>query len=206
MNYENIYDNIIKYRKENPAKGYTERHHILPRSLGGDDSIENLVSLTAREHFICHCLLAKMYKKNTTKWRKMNHAFLMMKSANVQQQRYFNSRLYEYARVHFSAVMSHSQQGDKNSQYGKMWICNLKTGENKKVSKCDELPDHWIRGRNKINKMCAVCDTAFVDRKSSNTKCCSAECRQKSRSVHRTGKKAKPKGFVLRKDEFMLKA
>lgn len=39
---------------------YTEKHHIIPRSIGGNDSAANLVRLTAREHFICHLLLTKM--------------------------------------------------------------------------------------------------------------------------------------------------
>lgn len=37
MNYKQIYDNIINYRLDNPLNGYTEKHHILPRSLGGSD-------------------------------------------------------------------------------------------------------------------------------------------------------------------------
>ena len=39
---------------------YTERHHIIPQSLGGSNDKDNLVDLTAREHFICHWLLIKM--------------------------------------------------------------------------------------------------------------------------------------------------
>lgn len=41
---------------------YTETHHIVPRCLGGDDSIDNLCVLTAKEHFICHYLLTKIYR------------------------------------------------------------------------------------------------------------------------------------------------
>lgn len=36
---------------------YTEKHHIVPRSLGGNNSASNLVKLTAKEHFVCHRLL-----------------------------------------------------------------------------------------------------------------------------------------------------
>ena len=39
---------------------YTENHHIIPECLGGIDSLDNLVHLTAREHFIAHVLLTKM--------------------------------------------------------------------------------------------------------------------------------------------------
>lgn len=37
-----------------------EKHHILPKSLGGNNDKSNLVALTLREHFICHMLLVKM--------------------------------------------------------------------------------------------------------------------------------------------------
>lgn len=40
--------------------GYSERHHIVPKSLGGNDAPSNLVRLSAREHFVCHLLLPKM--------------------------------------------------------------------------------------------------------------------------------------------------
>ena len=42
------------------ANEYYEKHHIIPKSLGGTNEKENLVSLTAREHFICHLLLLKI--------------------------------------------------------------------------------------------------------------------------------------------------
>lgn len=39
---------------------YVEQHHIIPKSLGGNNTKFNLVSLTAREHFVCHLLLPRM--------------------------------------------------------------------------------------------------------------------------------------------------
>ena len=61
MNYQCIYSNLIEFRKANVPDGYSERHHITPKSLGGNNSIENIVSLTAREHYFCHKLLARIY-------------------------------------------------------------------------------------------------------------------------------------------------
>jgi hypothetical protein len=70
MDYQRIYNQIIKNAKsENRIKGegiYYEAHHIIPRCLGGEGSCKqinhpNIVLLTAREHFICHKLLVKMY-------------------------------------------------------------------------------------------------------------------------------------------------
>lgn len=61
MDYERIYREFIADRKGKPKpEGYTERHHILPRSLGGGNEPENLVDLTARDHYFAHCCLAKV--------------------------------------------------------------------------------------------------------------------------------------------------
>jgi hypothetical protein len=55
MNYEKIYNSLVEHRKLTPPQGYCETHHILPKSLGGADSPENLVKLTAREHLLRIC-------------------------------------------------------------------------------------------------------------------------------------------------------
>lgn len=123
MNYKRIYNSIIDNRRSNPLdeSKYGEWHHIIPRSLDGTDEPENLVRLSAREHFICHALLAEMYEEGSNEWYKMNHAFMMMKCSSIlhDSNRYFNSRLYEHKRKDFSKVMSESQAGSNNSQYGK---------------------------------------------------------------------------------------
>jgi hypothetical protein len=58
MNYQKIYNDLIEKRKKQPyTKGYSEKHHIIPKSLGGSDDKDNLVLLTAKEHYIAHALL-----------------------------------------------------------------------------------------------------------------------------------------------------
>ena len=64
MNYQRVYNAIVDNAKlRQTLDGYYELHHIIPRSLGGDDSQENTVKVTAREHFILHYLLCKIYKE-----------------------------------------------------------------------------------------------------------------------------------------------
>ena len=60
--YTRIYYSIISNAKSRtlPEDTYTEKHHIIPKSLGGNNSQLNLVPLTAKEHYMCHRLLAKM--------------------------------------------------------------------------------------------------------------------------------------------------
>lgn len=70
MNYQEVYYNIIhksksktreKLKRNQEAYIYYENHHILPKCLGGTNDKENLVLLTAREHYLCHKLLTYIY-------------------------------------------------------------------------------------------------------------------------------------------------
>lgn len=62
MDYHRIYRDFIADRKAKPKPdGYTERHHILPKCFGGDNSPNNLIDLTAEDHVFAHVLLAKMH-------------------------------------------------------------------------------------------------------------------------------------------------
>jgi|AntAceMinimDraft_17_1070374.scaffolds.fasta_scaffold21956_3 hypothetical protein len=152
MNYEKVYYQIIEKRIIKPPVGYTEKHHIIPRSLNGTNEDDNIVKLTAREHFICHYLLTKMYRKMSYEWFKMAFAFNMM--CNIQTYNsYSNSKLYELARINFAIAISKinkiKQKGNKNSQYGKMWISNLEEKISKPVQKDSILKYPWVKGRNK---------------------------------------------------------
>ena len=158
MDYKAIYYKIIeKAKKEtengNRHVGYYERHHIQPKSLGGTNDKENLVKLTAREHFICHWLLVKMYNKGTTERNKMLCALWRMQSINENHKRYINSHVYEKLRIEFAEAMSKltsiNQSGNRNSQFGKKWYTNRDTGESKSFF---EKPDErWIEGRGLFN-------------------------------------------------------
>ena len=103
MNYTHIYWSIIHKRLHNKADSYVERHHIIPRSEGGSDDCDNIVALTAREHYICHLLLAKIYNDY-----KMIYAWNMMFCKNFKQGRNFkfNSRLYEKLKIDFVEKIS----------------------------------------------------------------------------------------------------
>jgi hypothetical protein len=136
MNYSKIYFNIVERRKQSPYDGYVEKHHIVPKSLGGSDDKENLVALSAREHFIAHLLLTKMYSEGTPEYFKMIKSFMMMLTCKSNNQnRLINSKKYECLRIEFSKVQSLSQKGRNNSQFGKPKSEELKTKISQSVSK-----------------------------------------------------------------------
>lgn len=90
MNYFLAYQRLIAKAKARVCpEGYVERHHILPRALGGTDDSSNLVALTAKEHFVAHVLLAKIH--GGIMWQ----AVILMSGG---RNRYCNGRLFEIAR------------------------------------------------------------------------------------------------------------
>jgi hypothetical protein len=115
--YTRWYYNIIinaKARVLNKSV-YTENHHIIPKSLGGDNSKSNLVRLTAREHFICHWLLIKM-TESVNRQKMANACNLMMNYISSNQQRYkISSKIYENLKLNLSAI----RRGRKNPKVSK---------------------------------------------------------------------------------------
>lgn len=63
INWENIYNHLIERNKHiDLVEGmYYEKHHIIPRYMGGDNSNQNLVHLSFREHILAHYILWRMY-------------------------------------------------------------------------------------------------------------------------------------------------
>lgn len=110
--YSKIYTNIISIAKSRNLDGYTETHHIVPQSLGGSNIKDNLVELTAREHFICHWLLVKMTEGNDRV--KMLYALQGMKAENEFQLRYhtkITARVYEKYRIEHAENHSRIMKG-----------------------------------------------------------------------------------------------
>ena len=110
--YTRWYNQIISNAQNRVIDGYTEKHHIQPRSIGGSDDKDNLVELTAREHFICHWLLTKIYTGEAKS--KMIYALNGMKRNSKCTQRYetlITSRVYENLKKEFSIVHSATMKG-----------------------------------------------------------------------------------------------
>ena len=147
--YSKWYYSIINKRLKQAPDGYSEKHHIVPRSLGGEDVSDNLVRLTAREHYICHLLLTKMVKRDSPDYYKMWKAFGMMawcKSEDHERDFLINNRIYEKLKFEFSKAQSIDQSGIGNSGYGKKWYYNEDLKQSKKLDP-ENVPEDWKRGR-----------------------------------------------------------
>jgi hypothetical protein len=111
--YSRWYYNIIKRAQTRTITTYTEKHHIIPQSLGGNNDSDNLVRLTAREHFICHLLLTKM-TTGTNKSKMSQAAWMMASVAGKGQHRYkVNNRTYEKLRLTMSAIKKEKSTWNK---------------------------------------------------------------------------------------------
>jgi len=119
--YSKLYYKITSNAKQRTTEGYTELHHIIPQSIGGSNDKENLVELTAREHFICHWLLIKMTEGKDRS--KMLYALNGMKAENRYQQRYhtkITARVYEKYRIEHAHNHSETMKGKPAWNKGRM--------------------------------------------------------------------------------------
>lgn len=149
MNYKKHYKSLISKRIKCPITfEYSERHHIIPKSLGGSNKKINIVRLTAKEHFIAHLLLTKMYTKGSNEYFKMIRSFaLMCWYKSDSQDRYITSNEYSWLREAFSKSQSINQVGIKNSNYGKHWVFSRTLRKSKKIEKSQPIPRGFKKGR-----------------------------------------------------------
>jgi 5-methylcytosine-specific restriction endonuclease McrA len=119
--YTKWYFNIICAAQSRVTSGYTESHHIIPKSLGGNNKKENLVKLTAREHFICHRLLTKMVSEIKQQYQMWNAFSCMLYRENPHQQRHkVSSRKFEIIKKEGSKIKSIKFSGSNNPMFGKL--------------------------------------------------------------------------------------
>ena len=90
--YYNRYTKFIEScRIQNLNDVYTEKHHIIPRSLGGTNDESNLITLSGRQHYIAHWMLWKAYRgKMALAFKFMNH--------DGKHARRINSKIFEQLR------------------------------------------------------------------------------------------------------------
>ena len=155
MNYKNVYDILVTNAKNNESLriqqkkqklNYFERHHIIPKCMKGDNSKDNLVYLTAKEHFICHRLLVEIYPEN----KKLKYAIwaMMNQSSNTQHRYIASGLIYERVKKEISNLQSIKQLGrNKGKTYEEIYgtrnvKCGFKKGESRKF---EQVP--WNKGK-----------------------------------------------------------
>jgi hypothetical protein len=151
MNYEQIYNQLIDRAKTRVLTGYKERHHIIPRCVGGSDDASNLVDLTAREHFIAHKLLCEIYPNNS----KLLYAYWLMsnKAQSNNQQRNYTVSSQEYERI--KLLISESRKSFTHSNETKF-----------KISQSSKGRTAWNKGKQHSNETKQKLNSAWsIDRR-----------------------------------------
>ena len=100
MNYEKHYSTLMERSRTRTLTGYVEKHHILPRCLGGTDEIYNIAVLTPEEHFVAHQLLIKMHPGN----RDLIYAAQLMTVHHTGARA--NNKLFGWLRKQCARAMS----------------------------------------------------------------------------------------------------
>lgn len=114
ITYEEFIQNILDTRgRFNCGDTYHERHHIVPKCMGGSNEKENLIDLYAREHFVAHKLLAQENPDND----KLVYAWTCMAFTknDVTYECEITPEEYEEAKKTLSIKMT----GEGNYFYGK---------------------------------------------------------------------------------------
>lgn len=132
MNYKKIYDKIIENSKNRQINGYTEKHHIIPKCMGGTNDKNNIAILTAKEHYIVHKLLVRIYPESY----KLVYAFWMMCNTYKKNRHTPSARAYAEAKFLFSQLMKEKSVGMKGKTH---------TNESKKkISEANKGKTTWL--------------------------------------------------------------
>lgn len=141
--YSKWYFNIINNAKSRTPDGYTEKHHIIPKSLNGNNDNSNIIKLTAKEHFVCHVLLTKMVEGRNKS--KMYFALKMMTIKTNKHRRDYKvtSKLYEYLKILHSALIKEMWEdpilkSKMSLRFRKQW-----TDDNYKNNIRQQMIDYW---------------------------------------------------------------
>lgn len=145
--YTKIYYSIIHNAQSRAIidHTYVERHHIIPKSLGGSNKANNIVKLTSREHFVCHLLLVKM-TDGPSKHKMVYAAWQMAHTSNRNPKRNYKitSRQYETLSIDYAntrAARPGPRRGVKLTNETKRKCSIAKKGKttwNKGISRTEE--------------------------------------------------------------------
>ena len=114
------YLRLIEYAKANPPLGKVEKHHIIPRSFGGSNKKDNLISLPLRLHFLAHWLLWKAYRDS-----RMANAFWTMACCSGAK---LNSKTYAVVREAAIKAIAKAKLGKTTSEKQKAVVSRLMSG------------------------------------------------------------------------------
>lgn len=168
MNYTEIYKRIIgRARSRVLAENvYIEKHHIIPKCLGGSDDDWNIVPLTAQEHFVAHQLLVKIYP---THKGLLFGAFMLSNKGEIRTGREYRwiKELFNRSRMVDYIQKECELCGD---------VFEVVPSRQKTAKYCSKRCFWNAKTKNYTQKSCVVCGGVFEVVPSKNQLCCSWDC------------------------------
>lgn len=147
--YKKLYDTFIFTRRNRSLNDSSilEIHHIQPRCMGGSDDKNNLIVLTAREHFLAHLFLHRAHPNHVG----LKKALMAMFKGDTRQQknRSFNSRFYQLIRE--KIFIKCPSKKDLEEMYIKNKMSYAKIAKKYNVS--DMTVCKWMKLRNISSKI-----------------------------------------------------
>lgn len=129
MDYTKHYNALVDKASNRTLTGYKERHHIIPRCMGGTDDPSNLIDLTAEEHFVAHQLLLRMFWHTEYK-HKLAWACQAMSMGRTG--RVLNNKSFGWLRKAFAQAVSAKNKGRKRAPFSaetRKKLSDAKTGK-----------------------------------------------------------------------------
>lgn len=138
MNYAEFIQNILDTRGRFACEDeYHERHHILPKCMGGTNDEDNLIDLYAREHFEAHRLLALENPNNDS----LTYAWCCMAWRQNEYQDRYKLSPEEYEEVRIACAKAISKNAKKrlaNPENNPMYGKHLSEETRKKISEANK--------------------------------------------------------------------
>ncbi len=135
MDYGSVYGRLVERAKTRPQPAVFERHHVIPKCVGGSLGKENLVLLTPREHLFAHKLLVRIYPKELGLWLA-----LVMMGRLVK----YRSKIFESERIRARQIRREFRYSDVSKK--KMSESAKKRGRNSPRTEFKKGLVPWNKG------------------------------------------------------------
>jgi len=161
MNHRRCYEQLIERAERRYLFGYSEKHHIQPKCLGGTDSPDNIVRLTPEEHYIAHLMLVRMNPGN----HRLLWAAVAMTNQTGRMGR--QNKLYGWLRREFAERVGERNRGLKRSEEArrKMSIARLGKKRGPHSAETKRKMSEASKGKPKSIEHCAALSVAKKGRK-----------------------------------------
>jgi hypothetical protein len=123
----------------------------MPKYKGGSNKKENLVEVSITQHAMYHYCNYKLWSNEEDRiaWLALSGAIgkkeIICKAVELGRQKALTSEVRKKRKETFEEIKH--QQGEKNSQYGTMWITDGTKEGTYRIKKGEKIPDGFRKGR-----------------------------------------------------------